>query len=171
MKKSQFLVLCGLICLTFTGCKGYFQPKEEAGSVSVSSDSRPHRSTRSEEMEVYVSDESTPGYLTTASGLKYRIVREGSDIKPGPTDHVTVHYRGTLEDGTEFDSSYSRGKTISFPLNGVIKGWTEGLQLIGEGGEIELIIPSDLGYGAQGSPPVIPGGATLHFRVELFKVN
>ncbi|WP_417384919.1 FKBP-type peptidyl-prolyl cis-trans isomerase [Gimesia sp.] len=118
-----------------------------------------------------MSDETTPGYLTTASGLKYRIVREGSDVKPGPTDHVTVHYRGTLEDGTEFDSSYSRGKTISFPLNGVIRGWTEGLQLIGEGGEIELIIPSELGYGAQGSPPVIPGGATLHFRVELFKVN
>ncbi|MEQ8637921.1 FKBP-type peptidyl-prolyl cis-trans isomerase [Gimesia maris] len=118
-----------------------------------------------------MSDESTPGYLTTASGLKYRIVREGSDTKPGPTDHVTVHYRGTLEDGTEFDSSYSRGQTISFPLNGVIRGWTEGLQLIGEGGEVELIIPSELGYGAQGMPPVIPGGATLHFRVELFKVN
>ncbi|WP_232107244.1 FKBP-type peptidyl-prolyl cis-trans isomerase [Gimesia alba] len=118
-----------------------------------------------------MTDETAPGYLSTASGLKYKVIREGNDTKPGPQDEVTVHYRGTLEDGSEFDSSYKRGQTISFPLGGVIPGWTEGLQLIGEGGEIELIIPSELGYGAQGSPPVIPPNATLHFRVELFKVN
>ncbi|WP_198000756.1 FKBP-type peptidyl-prolyl cis-trans isomerase [Gimesia fumaroli] len=138
--------------------------------TSTSSSSRAAKS-RVTETDLNVTDEATPGYSSTPSGLKYRIVREGDGSKPGPQDEVTVHYRGTLEDGTEFDSSYKRGQTISFPLGGVIPGWTEGLQLIGEGGEIELIIPSELGYGAAGSPPVIPPNATLHFRVELFKVN
>ena len=170
MKKSYFLVLCSCFCLLFAGCKGYFQKQEQTESMSSIS-STPAARSRPEEMEVNVTDETTPGYLSTASGLKYKVIREGNDTKPGPQDEVTVHYRGTLDDGTEFDSSYKRGQTISFPLGGVIPGWTEGLQLIGEGGEIELIIPSELGYGAAGSPPVIPPNATLHFRVELFKVN
>lgn len=170
MKKSQFLILCGVICLTSSGCGGYLKPDAQSETIVVDPQTASSQ-TNQKEMDSNVNDESEPGYSATPSGLKYRIVREGSDKKPGPQDSVTVHYRGTLEDGTEFDSSYKRGETISFPLGGVIKGWTEGLQLIGEGGEIELIIPSDLGYGAAGSPPVIPGGATLHFKVELFKVN
>ena len=80
---------------------------------------------------------------------------------------VQVHYKGTFEDGTVFDSSYDRGETIAFGLNQVIKGWTEGMQLVGEGGMIELEIPSDLGYGASGAGGVIPPNATLHFLVEL----
>jgi FKBP-type peptidyl-prolyl cis-trans isomerase FkpA len=83
---------------------------------------------------------------------------------------VSVHYHGTLIDGTVFDSSRDRGKKVEFPLNRVIKGWTEGLQLIGEGGKIKLVIPADLAYGDAGAPPKIPGGATLIFEVELFEI-
>ena len=110
-------------------------------------------------------------FTTTDSGLKYRILRKGDGPKPKASDTVEVHYRGTLDDGTEFDSSYSRGQTISFPLSGVIPGWTEGMQYVGKGGMIELEIPSDLGYGPRGMPPTIPGGATLHFIVELVNIK
>ncbi|MDF1745389.1 MAG: FKBP-type peptidyl-prolyl cis-trans isomerase [Gimesia sp.] len=170
MKKIPFLIYCSLICLTLSGCGNSLQQGQQAEPAVTDSISRPVNKTQ-EEMDTQVTDESEPGYSTTPSGLKYRIVRAGSDTKPGAQDSVTVHYEGTLEDGTVFDSSYKRGETISFPLGNVIKGWTEGLQLIGEGGEIELKIPPDLGYGATGAPPVIPGNATLNFKVELFKVN
>ncbi len=170
MKKIPFLIYCSLICLTISGCGNNLQQGNQADPSVAEAASRPIQKTQAE-MDIQVTDESEPGYSTTSSGLKYRVVREGSDTKPGAQDSVTVHYEGKLEDGTVFDSSYKRGETISFPLGGVIKGWTEGLQLVGEGGEIELIIPPDLGYGATGAPPVIPGNATLHFKVELFKVN
>ena len=110
------------------------------------------------------------GYQKTASGLMYKIDKPGSAAKPGATDTVEVHYKGTLIDGTTFDSSYDRKKTINFPLNRVIPGWTEGLQLVGEGGKINLVIPSDLAYGDRGAPPNVPGGSTLIFEVELIKV-
>jgi len=117
-------------------------------------------------------DADAPGTLTfTASGLGYRILRAGAGAKPSASQSVEVHYHGWLGDGRVFDSSYRRGQTISFGLNQVIKGWTEGMQLVGEGGMIELKIPSDLGYGARGAPGVIPGNATLHFLVELKKVR
>ena len=109
-------------------------------------------------------------FETTDSGLKYRIIKEGNETKPGPRDRVEVHYAGTFPDGREFDSSYKRGETITFGLNQVIKGWTEGMQLIGEEGAIQLIIPGDLAYGAS-PPPGIPPNATLHFNVELFDVK
>ena len=107
----------------------------------------------------------------TNSGLVYEVIKKGNGKKPAATDTVEVHYHGTLTNGVVFDSSVKRNKKISFPLNRVIKGWTEGLQLIKEGGKIKLIIPSDLAYGNAGAPPTIPGGATLIFEVELFKVN
>ena len=107
----------------------------------------------------------------TASGLVYEIIKEGNATKPKADETVEVHYHGTLTSGEVFDSSVERGKTISFPLNRVIKGWTEGLQLIGEGGKIKLVIPPELGYGDQGAPPKIPGGSTLVFEVELFKIQ
>jgi FKBP-type peptidyl-prolyl cis-trans isomerase len=90
---------------------------------------------------------------------------------PKATDKVKVNYHGWLDGGKVFDSSYDRKSPISFPLNRVIKGWTEGMQLVGEGGMIELEIPSTLGYGAGGVPGTIPGGATLHFLVELLKIE
>ena len=103
--------------------------------------------------------------------MQYIIEREGGDVKPKPTDEVEVHYSGKLLDGTEFDSSYKRNQPTSFPLNGVIPGWTEGLQLIGEGGKIKLFIPSKLGYGARGFPGAIPPFSTLVFDVELLDIK
>ncbi len=108
---------------------------------------------------------------TTASGLKYIIEKEGTGKTASPTSEVTVHYTGYLVDGTKFDSSVDRGQPATFPLNRVIPGWTEGLQLVKEGGKIKLIIPYQLGYGEAGYPPAIPGKAWLIFDVELIKVN
>lgn len=108
---------------------------------------------------------------TTDSGLQHECVVEGTGATPGPTDKVTVHYAGWLTDGTPFDSSYSRGQSISFPLNGVIAGWTEGLQLMKVGGTSRFVIPAKLAYGDRGAPPVIGPGATLVFQVELLGVG
>lgn len=117
-------------------------------------------------------DPDAPGeFSTTDSGLKYRILRKSEGAKPLATNLVTVHYRGWLDDNSEFDSSYRRGTPASFALNQVVPGWTEGLQLVGEGGMIELEIPSDLGYGPQGMPGAIPPNATLHFIVELIDIQ
>ena len=110
-------------------------------------------------------------FTTTGSGLKYRVLRHSDDRKPKASNTVTVNYRGWLDNGREFDSSYKRGEPISFPLGGVIPGWTEGMQLVGNGGMIELWIPSELGYGAAGSPPSVPPNAALHFVVELLAVK
>lgn len=111
-------------------------------------------------------------FAATPSGLKYRVLRKGTGGSPKASDTVKVHYHGWLDNGSVFDSSYRRGESIEFPLNGVIKGWTEGMQLVGEGGMIELEIPSDLGYGKRGTPGgPIPPDATLHFLVELLDVK
>lgn len=107
----------------------------------------------------------------TASGLKYYSVADGTGEFPKPTSKVTVHYKGMLMDGTQFDSSYDRGQTISFGLNQVIPGWTEGLQLMKPGGKAYLMIPPNIGYGSQGAGGVIPPNATLIFQVELFKID
>jgi FKBP-type peptidyl-prolyl cis-trans isomerase len=108
---------------------------------------------------------------TTASGLKYEILKDAEGPKPSATDQVTVHYRGTLTDGTEFDSSYGRGQPATFPLNRVIKGWTEGVQLMSPGSKYKFTIPPELGYGAAGAGGKIPPNATLIFEVELIKIN
>lgn len=108
---------------------------------------------------------------TTPSGLKYRRVKEGNGKRPTATDKVKVHYTGTLIDGKKFDSSYDRGTPATFPLNAVIPGWTEGLQLMDEGSKYILYIPYNLGYGVRGAGNDIPGGATLIFEVELLEIN
>lgn len=111
------------------------------------------------------------GMQKTPSGLAYKILAPGTGKAPTATDVVKVHYEGKLTDGTVFDSSRERDKPVTFPLNRVIKGWTEGLQLIKTGGKIKLLIPSELGYGDHGAPPKIPGGATLAFEVELLGIE
>jgi FKBP-type peptidyl-prolyl cis-trans isomerase FkpA len=118
-----------------------------------------------------VDADAPEAFQETASGLRYRIRRNSDGAKPTADQSVTVNYRGWLDDGTEFDSSYKRSEPTSFPLGGVIKGWTEGLQLIGVGGMLELEIPSELGYGANGSGGSVPPNATLHFIVELLSIQ
>ena len=112
-----------------------------------------------------------PGVTVTASGLQYEVIKSGEGRSPGPTDQVTVHYRGTLIDGREFDSSYKRGKPATFPLNRVITGWTEGLQLMKEGDTWRFFIPPQLGYGQRGAGRLIGPNETLIFEVELLKVQ
>ena len=117
-----------------------------------------------------IDDDAPTEFTTTESGLKYRVLRKSGGDKPGPADTVTVDYTGTLDDGSVFDSSYNRNQPTTFPLSGVIPGWTEGLQYVGEGGMIELEIPSILGYAGQ-SKPGIPPDSTLHFKVELHEIR
>lgn len=111
------------------------------------------------------------GVTTTASGLQYKSVVAGNGAKPSKTDKVKVHYRGTLVDGTVFDSSYDRGEPIVFPVTGVIAGWVEGLQLMNVGSKFEFVIPSQLAYGANGSGGSIGPDATLIFEVELLAIE
>ncbi len=111
------------------------------------------------------------GVVTLPSGLQYRVIKMGNGPKPKAEQTVKVHYRGSFIDGKEFDSSYKRGQPIEFPLNGVIPGWTEALQLMPVGSKWEIFIPSDLAYGDQGAGGAIPPGSTLVFEVELLDVK
>lgn len=111
------------------------------------------------------------GVVTLPSGLQYQVIREGNGKKPKATDQVECHYEGTLINGQKFDSSYDRGQTATFGLNQVIKGWTEGLQLMQEGAKYRFFIPYNLGYGEQGAGQAIPPYATLIFDVELVAVK
>ncbi len=149
---------------------GDFARKAKAeGDASMPAGASPSSEEKKAEKPMSTSA-SGAEFQTTPSGLKYKILSPGTGKQPVATSSVTCHYRGWLDNGKEFDSSIG-GDPIEFPLNRVIPGWTEGLQLIKEGGKIELEIPSELGYGKRGAPPVIPGGATLHFEVELIKVK
>lgn len=124
------------------------------------------------EGEKFLSENKTKkGVITTTSGLQYMVLTQGKGPKPKVTDKVKVHYKGTLLDGTEFDSSYKRGEPISFPLNGVIKGWTEGVQLMNVGSKFRFFIPSELAYGERGAGQQIGPNATLTFEVELLGIE
>ncbi|WP_321370626.1 FKBP-type peptidyl-prolyl cis-trans isomerase [uncultured Desulfuromusa sp.] len=110
------------------------------------------------------------GVVTLDSGLQYKVITAGEGASPKADSNVQVHYKGTLLDGTEFDSSYKRGEPATFPVNGVIPGWTEALQLMKEGAKWQLVIPASLAYAERGAPPLIPPNATLIFDVELLKI-
>lgn len=110
------------------------------------------------------------GVVTTDSGLQYEVLEEGDGPRPEPTDQVRIHYRGTLVDGTEFDSSYERGEPAVFGVNAVIPGFSEGLQLMPVGSHYRFVIPSELAYGPAGSPPAIGPSATLVFEVEMLEI-
>ena len=111
------------------------------------------------------------GVITLPSGLQYKVIKAGTGKKPKATDTVTVHYQGTLIDGKEFDSSYRRGQPVTFPVNGVIPGWTEALQLMEEGAKWQIFIPSSLAYGDRGAGRDIGPHATLIFEIELVSIQ
>ena len=124
----------------------------------------------SPDLDYLTENKKKAGVQVTSSGLQYRVLKMGSGRKPSASDAVEVNYEGSLITGKVFDSSYDRGKSISFPLNRVIAGWTEGLQLMKEGAKYEFVIPANLGYGINGSGSASPPRATLIFVVELLKV-
>ena len=112
-----------------------------------------------------------PGAVKTASGLVYLSLKDGTGMQPSSTDTVRVHYRGTLPNGTEFDSSFKRNTPLEFPLNRVIPCWTEGVQKMKVGGKAKLTCPPEIAYGARGAGSAVPPNATLHFEVELLGVQ
>jgi len=147
-----------------------YQPKiQQMFKTRMESVSKNKKAEGDKFLEDYL--KKNPEAKKTESGLVIHTLKEGTGEMPKETDTVEVHYHGTLTDGTVFDSSVDRGQKITFPLNRVIKGWTEGLQQVKTGGKVRLVIPSELAYGDNGAPPKIPGGATLVFEVELFEIN
>lgn len=148
---------------------------EEAGAAlaELQNDLRAREGAMSkQEGEAFLAaNKSKEGVVTLSSGLQYKILTQGTGPKPGLNDSVVCNYQGTLINGTEFDSSYKRGQPLTFPLSGVIKGWTEALQLMPVGSKWQLFIPSDLAYGEKGAGPSIPPGSTLIFQVELLSIK
>jgi FKBP-type peptidyl-prolyl cis-trans isomerase FklB len=148
---------------------GAFQEKMQAAHAELSSEAGKKNIALGEAF--LAENKKREGVVVTESGLQYRILETGTGATPELTSTVETHYEGTLIDGTVFDSSYQRGETISFPVNGVIPGWTEALQLMKEGDVWELGIPAGLAYGAQGAGGAIEPHATLRFKIELIKVK
>ena len=127
---------------------------------------------REKEQGFFTENKKRPGVIALPNGLQYEVVKSGNGgSKPKAVDTVKVNYRGTLTDGTEFDNSYKRGEPAEFPLNGVIRGWTEILQLMSVGDSWKVYIPSELGYGERGAGGAIPGNATLIFEIELLDIK
>jgi FKBP-type peptidyl-prolyl cis-trans isomerase len=124
-----------------------------------------------EGQDFLAANKSKAGVVTLPSGLQYKILQAGTGPKPTSTDSVVCNYRGTLINGTEFDSSYKRGQPATFPVSGVIKGWTEALQLMPAGSKWQLFVPADLAYGARGAGPGIGPNSTLIFEVELISIQ
>lgn len=141
------------------------QAKEEAARAAAAAESA---SKSAAFLEEYAARE---GVTKTATGLMYKVITAGEGAKPTTDDTVTVHYKGTLVDGTEFDSSYARNQPASFPVNAVIPGWVEALQLMPVGSKWEVVIPAELAYGEDGAPPTIPPSAALVFEVELLSIG
>jgi FKBP-type peptidyl-prolyl cis-trans isomerase FklB len=127
---------------------------------------------KQEEAKVYMAENAKKeGVITTASGLQYKIIKAGDGATPKPEDKVIAHYKGTLLDGTTFDSSYDRGEPATFPVQGVIKGWQEALVLMKEGAKWELVIPANLAYGPRGTGQLIGPNETLKFDIELVAIT
>jgi FKBP-type peptidyl-prolyl cis-trans isomerase FklB len=146
--------------------------KQQDKTIQQSEEAKMLGEKNQKDGEVFLAENAKKeGVTTLASGLQYKVIKSGSGPKPKLTDEVTTHYRGTLIDGTEFDSSYKRGKPTSFPVNGVIAGWTEALQLMPVGSKWQLFIPSNLAYGARGAGRDIGPNATLIFDIELLAIK
>jgi len=162
--KRKF-ILSASVAMLLTACSEQ-APEEET------TQNNQEENVVTEALSFLEENKTKPGVTTTESGLQYKVLLEGTGKAPKATDTVTVHYEGTLTDGRVFDSSYERGEVISFPLNRVIPGWTEGLQLMQEGAKYKFFIPSELAYGSRGAPGSIIGpDSDLIFTVELIRVN
>ena len=162
--KSMKIVRVGAKAKAFKADQAAFDSiqKEAAGAAA-----RKTESAKKAGVDFLAANKKKEGWTETKSGLQYKWLKKTEGPKPSASTVVTVHYRGTLIDGKEFDSSYKRNQTIQFPLNRVIPGWTEGVQLMSKGSKIQLAIPYNLAYGPAGRPPVIPQYATLLFDIEL----
>ena len=157
-----------LALAAIVGAVAFYINSKDVTVTSSNGENVPIKSTLNQEVIVT----NTTDTITTASGLQYHVIAEGSGTEsPGPDSVVSVHYRGKLTDGFEFDSSYKRNQPATFPVNGVIRGWTEALQLMKVGDKWELTIPPDLGYGSQGAGSTIPPDATLIFEIELLEIR
>jgi len=156
-----------LTIATFVGVAGFYIIHKKEIEFPKKHDASSSFTNQKEKLSNQTSEE----YITTSSGLQYRILNEGFGDSPGPESVVSVHYRGKLSNGLEFDSSYKRNQPTSFPVNGVIRGWTEALQLMKEGDTWELIIPPDLGYGSKGVGNIIPPHSILIFEIELIEIK
>ncbi len=145
--------------------------KKQAAKLHPSPSSPESEKNRRDGEAFLAANKTKEGIQTTPSGLQYKILKETKGKKPKNTDFVTVHYRGTLVDGSEFDSSYRRGQPATFPVSGVIHGWTEALLMMTEGSKWQLFIPSNLAYGERGAPPRIAPHSVLIFEVELISIK
>ncbi|MEA2110632.1 MAG: FKBP-type peptidyl-prolyl cis-trans isomerase [Campylobacterota bacterium] len=165
----------------FSGAKPKLSPEEMRTAMQAFQESKKKNevvmmkrlmdANKKEGRAFLAANKKKKGVTTLPSGLQYKVIKSGSGKSPKLTDTVVTHYHGTLIDGTVFDSSYDRGEAVSFPINGVIKGWTEALQKMKVGDKWQLVIPSELAYGDRGAPPSIVPGATLLFDVELLKIK
>ena len=169
MKKILSLAMAALLLAGMASCNNSSsnETTTEEATPDYGQQIKDNKTIGREFMEQNAKNDSV---VQTQSGLQYMVLKEGTGAKPGPTDEVTVHYTGKLLDGTVFDSSVDRGEPATFPLDKVIAGWTEGLQLMSEGSKYRLFIPSELAYGSKGTQNILPN-STLIFDVELIKVE
>ena len=169
MKKILSIALAALLMAGMASCNNQSSSEStEEAAADYGQQIKDNKTLGREFMEENAKNDSV---VQTKSSLQYMVLKEGTGAKPGPTDTVTVHYTGKLLDGTVFDSSVERGEPAKFPLDKVIPGWTEGLQLMSEGSKYRLFIPSELAYGSKGAGDQILPNSTLIFDVELIKVE
>ena len=172
MKKILFSAIAAMLMMGMASCGGNTESTEttETTEVATPDSGEQIKDNLTIGREFLEENAKNDSVVQTESGLQYMVLKEGTGAKPGPTDNVTVHYTGRLLDGTVFDSSVD-GEPATFPLNKVIPGWTEGLQLMSEGAKYRLFIPSELAYGENGAGDKILPNSTLIFDVELIKVE
>ena len=171
MKKILFIALTALMMGGFASCDSKSGSTTETSADTTVSYGQQIKDNKTLGREFLEENAKNDSVTVTQSGLQYMVLKEGTGAKPGPTDEVTVHYTGRLLDGTVFDSSVDRGEPATFPLDKVIPGWTEGLQLMSEGSKYRLFIPSDLAYGSKGAGEQILPNSMLIFDVELIKIE
>ena len=171
MKKFFAFAIVALLMTGMASCGGNTETNETTTEEATADQGVEIKDNLTIGREFLAENAKNDSVQQTESGLQYMVLKEGTGAKPGPTDNVTVHYTGKLIDGTVFDSSVDRGEPATFRLDQVIKGWTEGLQLMSEGSKYRLFIPSELAYGDKSAGDKIYPNSTLIFDVELIKVE